>query len=94
MKGVITLAYLTSKKVNGKRYFYVAKYTGKQLYYSSTYKYRYIFSFGNQQVAFERLTLWLLDNRFIPEELIEMGISIDELKHWHERIEQTINQCS
>ncbi|KAB2397741.1 MULTISPECIES: hypothetical protein [Bacillus cereus group] len=80
------MAYLISKKSSGKRYFYIAQYTGKQPY-SST-KYKNIYPIGNQKIALERLTLWILDNSFIPNELIEIGTSLDDIKNWKERVEK------
>ncbi|EOO91744.1 hypothetical protein IGQ_06017, partial [Bacillus cereus IS195] len=38
--------------------------------------------------------LWILDNNFIPKELIEIGISIDDIKNWKERVENIIKRYS
>ena len=39
-----------------------------------------IYSIGNERITLERLTLWILDNSFIPSELIKIGISIDDIE--------------
>ncbi|MDA2113710.1 hypothetical protein PDN13_32435, partial [Bacillus cereus] len=49
-------------------------------------QYERFYSFGNENVALERLSLWMLDNSFIPKELIELGISKKDLIKWKERV--------
>jgi hypothetical protein len=84
------LAYLTNAKSQGKRYFYIAKYIGKQDF--TTKKSKHMYSLGNARIALERLTLWILDNSFIPEEVIELGISIDDIEKWREKVENIIKR--
>ncbi|HDR8043308.1 TPA: hypothetical protein QCZ17_005707 [Bacillus cereus] len=86
------MAHLTNIKAQGRRYFYVTKYVGKQEFTTKTCK--HIYSLGNARIALERLTLWILDNNFIPKELIEIGISIDDIKNWKERVENIIKRYS
>ena len=31
--------------------------------------------------------MWLLDNNRIPKELIEIGVSINDVKYWYEKVE-------
>ncbi|WP_436867069.1 hypothetical protein [Bacillus fungorum] len=80
------MAYLISRTAGGKRYFYLAQYTSKEKY--TTCKYQLLYHFGNTQIAFERLTLWILDNSFIPKELLELGTTIDDIEDWKEKIEK------
>jgi hypothetical protein len=86
------LAYLTSKTAGGKRYFYLAQYTGKEEY--TTCRYKYLYSFGNERVALERLSLWALDRTFIPEELKELGISLEDVKKYKEKVVQLLKKVS
>ncbi|MGM2776452.1 hypothetical protein [Bacillus cereus group sp. Bce015] len=51
-----------------------------------------MYSLGNARIALERLTLWILDNSFIPEEVIELGISIDDIEKWREKVENIIKR--
>ncbi len=51
-----------------------------------------IYSIGNERITLERLTLWILDNSFIPSELIKIGISIDDIENWREKVENTIKK--
>ncbi|MEC0304803.1 hypothetical protein, partial [Terribacillus saccharophilus] len=53
-----------------------------------------IYSIGNERITLERLTLWILDNSFIPNELIKIGISIDDIENWREKVENTIKRYS
>ncbi|MFJ6291604.1 hypothetical protein ACIQHT_32740, partial [Bacillus thuringiensis] len=53
-----------------------------------------IYSIGNERITLERLTLWILDNSFIPSELIKIGISIDDIENWREKVENTIKRYS
>lgn len=32
--------------------------------------------------------MWLLDNNRIPKELIEIGVSINDVKYWYEKVEK------
>lgn len=89
---MVALAYLVSTKSQGKRYFYLAQYTGKRPYTKK--KYIHIYNFGNENRAFERMSLWLMDNNFIPKELIELGIQISDIENWRERVKQTTNVYS
>ncbi|MGG1152283.1 hypothetical protein [Bacillus wiedmannii] len=86
------MAYLISTKSQGKRYFYLAQYTGKRPYTKK--KYIHIYNFGNENRAFERMSLWLMDNNFIPNELIKIGISIDDIENWRKKVENTIKRYS
>lgn len=86
---MVILAYLTSTKSQGKRYFYLAQYTGKRPYTKN--KHIHIYNFGNENIALERMTLWLMDNKFIPKELIELGIQISDIENWLERVKNTID---
>lgn len=83
------MAYLINTKAQGKKYFYVAQYVGEQDFTEK--KYKHIYAIGNETLAFERLSLWLLDNSFIPKELIEVGIQISDIEDWKERVKNTIN---
>ncbi|ETE88990.1 TPA: hypothetical protein QCV86_005368 [Bacillus thuringiensis] len=76
--------FLHCFKSQGKRYFYLTRYIGKQTNTKSQYERFY--SFGNENVALERLSLWMLDNSFIPKELVELGISRKDLIKWKERV--------
>ncbi len=82
------------KKVKGNIYFYVAQYIGTQKYYSKKSKYRYIYSIGNQKIALERIAMWILDNNRIPKELIEIGVSINDVKYWYEKAQKTLQNYS
>ncbi|HDR8066622.1 TPA: hypothetical protein QCY66_005669 [Bacillus cereus] len=86
------MAYLTSKTAGGKRYFYLAQYTGKEKY--TACKYKYLYSFGNERIALERLSLWALDRTFIPEELKELGISLEDVKKFRERVVELVKKVS
>ncbi|KAA0790184.1 hypothetical protein [Bacillus sp. BB56-3] len=86
------MAFLTNYKANGKRYFYVEKYVGKKPY--TCKQSQRIYSIGNERITLERLTLWILDNSFIPNELIKIGISIDDIENWREKVENTIKRYS
>ncbi|PEC10162.1 hypothetical protein COC65_13155 [Bacillus thuringiensis] len=88
------MAYLTMKKVKGNIYFYVAQYIGTQKYYSKKSKYKYIYSIGNQKIALERIAMWILDNNRIPKELIEIGVSINDVKYWYEKAQKTLQNYS
>ncbi|MED2717182.1 hypothetical protein P4159_29625 [Bacillus thuringiensis] len=88
------MAYIISKKVKGNIYFYVAQYVGTQPYYSKQYKYKCIYAIGNQKIALERIAMWLLDNNRIPKELLEIGVSINDVKYWYEKVEKTLQNYS
>ncbi len=88
------MAYVISKKVKGNIYFYVAQYVGTQPYYSKQYKYKCIYAIGNQKIALERIAMWLLDNNRIPKELLEIGVSINDVKYWYEKVEKTLQNYS
>lgn len=81
------MAFLTSIKAKGRRYFYLAQYTGGKSY--SKKRYKHIYSFGNEKIAFERFSLWSLDSSFIPKELLEVGIQISHIEDWKERVKNT-----
>ncbi|MDA2526366.1 hypothetical protein [Bacillus cereus group sp. BfR-BA-01319] len=82
------MALLTNYKAHGKRYFYIEKYVrGRPI---DCRQYERVYSIGNERIAFERLNLWVIDNRFIPEEVIELGITIDEIEKWRGKLENTI----
>ncbi|MDA2554656.1 hypothetical protein [Bacillus bombysepticus] len=38
----------------------------------------------------ERLFLWMLDNRFIPTELIDLGISKEDVIKWKNKVLEAI----
>lgn len=40
------------------------------------------------------MSLWLMDNNFIPKEIIELGIQISDIENWRERVKQTTNVYS
>ncbi|EJP82054.1 hypothetical protein ACUN18_28840 [Bacillus cereus group sp. Bce030] len=88
------MAYLTAKKVKGNIYFYVAQYVGTQQYYSNKHKYKYIYPIGNQKIVLERIAMWLLDNNRIPKELLEIGVSINDVEYWHEKAQKTLQNYS
>lgn len=76
--------YLTSTTANGRRYFYLARYTGKKAH--TVKKYENFYKFGNEQVTLDRFSLWILDNDLIPKELLILGISIEDVKKWKEKV--------
>ncbi|MED2555877.1 hypothetical protein P4218_08140 [Bacillus thuringiensis] len=78
------MAFLTNYKANGKRYFYVEKYVGKKPY--TCKQSERIYSIGNERIT--------LDNSFIPNELIKIGISINDIENWREKVENTIKRYS
>ncbi|WP_436867067.1 hypothetical protein [Bacillus fungorum] len=84
------MALLTNYKAQGKRYFYIEKYVGGKPI--DCRQYERVYSIGNERITFERLNLWVIDNRFIPEEVIELGITIDEIEKWRRKIENTIKR--
>lgn len=86
------VAYLNSTKAAGNRYFYLSIYTGKKEH--TCKKYENIYSFGNQNVALERLSLWLLDNNFIPKELIDLGISGEDVIKWRSKVLEMVQKVS
>jgi len=86
------LAYLISKTAGGKRYFYLAQYSSKEKY--TTCKYKLLYSFGNERIALERLSLWALDRTFIPEELKELGISLEDVKKFREKVVGLVKKVS
>ncbi|MEM5678856.1 hypothetical protein AAHB46_00645 [Bacillus paranthracis] len=77
------MAYLNSTKAAGNRYFYLSVYTGRKKH--TCKKYKNVYSFGNQNIALERLSLWLLDKKFIPKELIDLGISREDVSKWRKK---------
>ncbi|HDR6822698.1 TPA: hypothetical protein QCV77_006348 [Bacillus thuringiensis] len=84
------MAFLTNCKAQGRRYFYIEKYVGgKPIDCRQSER---VYSIGNERIAFERLNLWVLNNSFIPEEVIELGISIDDIEKWKEKVENTIKR--
>ncbi|MCU5727970.1 hypothetical protein [Bacillus toyonensis] len=86
------MAYLISKTAGGKRYFYLAQYSSKEKY--TTCKYKLLYSFGNERIALERLSLWALDRTFIPEELKELGISFEDVKRFREKVVGLVKKVS
>lgn len=76
--------FLTSTTAAGKRYFYLAQYVGGRSY--SKKRYKHIYNFGNEKVAFERFSLWSLDNSFIPPELILLGVTKECVKKWKNKV--------
>ena len=52
------------------------------------------YSFGNQNVALERLSLWLLDKNFIPKELIDLGISDEDVSRWRSKVLEMVQKVS
>ncbi|MCU5197926.1 hypothetical protein OCE52_24325 [Bacillus mobilis] len=86
------MAFLTSVKASGRRYYYLGKYTGKTL--NNQKGYEHFYNFGNEKVALERLSLWMLDNSFIPVELIELGISKDDVIKWKNKVLEAIQTAS
>uniref|UniRef100_UPI001F58F4DA hypothetical protein n=1 Tax=Bacillus cereus group sp. BfR-BA-01319 TaxID=2920296 RepID=UPI001F58F4DA len=56
----------------------------------ATCREKILYRFGNAQIALERLSLWILDNSFTPKEVIELGITIDEIEKWRGKLENTI----
>lgn len=88
----VFMAYLVTKKVAGKKYFYLARYVGKQQYRSC--KYEYLYTFGNEKIALERFTLWLIDKKFMPVELLEMGVSFEDIKKWKSKISGIVRKVS
>lgn len=84
--------YLTSTKANGRRYFYLAKYTGKKEH--TVKKYENVYKFGNEKIALDRFSLWILDNSFIPDELLSLGVSIEDVKKWKDRVVEFIREAS
>lgn len=86
------MAFLTNNKAQGKRYFYIEKYIGgKPIDCRQSER---VYSIGNQRIAFERLSLWILDNSYIPNEVIELGVSIDDIKKWREKVKNIIKKYS
>lgn len=86
------MAFLTNFKAKGKRYFYIEKYVGgKPIDCRQSER---VYSIGNERIALERLSLWILDNSFIPNEVIKLGISIDDIENWREKVENTIKKYS
>ncbi|PFJ18283.1 hypothetical protein COD67_12985 [Bacillus cereus] len=84
------MAFLTNFKAKGRRYFYIEKYVGgKPLDCRQSER---VYSIGNERIALERLSLWILDNSFIPKEVIDLGISIDDIENWREKVENTIKR--
>jgi hypothetical protein len=86
------VAYLNSTKAAGNRYFYLSRYTGKKEH--TCKKYENIYSFGNQNVALERLSLWLLDKTFIPKELLDLGISDEDVIRWRGKVLEMVQRVS
>ncbi|MDA2526367.1 hypothetical protein [Bacillus cereus group sp. BfR-BA-01319] len=86
------MAYLTSRTAGGKRYFYLSEHISKTEF--ATCREKILYRFGNAQIALERLSLWILDNSFTPKELIELGITIDDIKNWKEKIEKHMKGAS
>ncbi|KAB2397742.1 MULTISPECIES: hypothetical protein [Bacillus cereus group] len=86
------MAFLTNFKAKGRRYFYIEKYVGgKPIDCRQSER---VYSIGNERIALERLSLWILDNSFIPNEVIKLGISIDDIENWREKVENTIKKYS
>ncbi|HFK1786755.1 TPA: hypothetical protein ACGXP4_006057 [Bacillus cereus] len=86
------MAFLTNNKAQGRRYFYIEKYIGgKPIDCRQSER---VYSIGNQRIAFERLSLWILDNSYIPNEVIELGVSIDDIKKWREKVKNIIKKHS
>lgn len=86
------MAFLTNFKAKNRRYFYIEKYVGgKPLDCRQSER---VYSIGNERIALERLSLWILDNSFIPKEVIDLGISIDDIEKWREKVENTIKRYS
>jgi DNA relaxase NicK len=69
------VAFLTSVKA-GKKILLFRKYTGKTQ--TNQKGYEHCYNFGNENVALERLSLWMLDNSFI-QKLIDLGISKEDV---------------
>lgn len=86
------MAYLNSTKAAGNRYFYLSRYTGKKEH--TCKKYENIYSFGNQNVALERLSLWLLDQNFMPKELVDLGISHEDISRWRSKVLEMVQKVS
>ncbi|MEC3596994.1 hypothetical protein P4159_29620 [Bacillus thuringiensis] len=84
------MAFLTNNKAQGKRYFYIEKYVGgKPIDCRQSER---VYSIGNQRIAFERLNLWVIDNRFIPKEVIDLGITMNDIETWREKVENIIER--
>ncbi|WP_242228698.1 XisI protein [Bacillus cereus group sp. BfR-BA-01323] len=86
------MAFLQCFKSQGKRYFYLTRYTGKQT--DTRSQYERFYSFGNENVALERLSLWTLDTSFIPNELVKLGISREDIVKWKEKVLQVKQTAS
>lgn len=82
------VAFLTSVKAGKRRYYYLGKYTGKTQ--TNQKGYEHCYNFGNENVALERLSLWMLDNSFIPKELIDLGISKEDVIKWKNKVLEAI----
>jgi len=89
---VLFVAYLNSTKAAGNRYFYLSRYIGKKEH--TCKKYENFYSFGNQNVALERLSLWLLDKDFMPKELVDLGISHEDISRWRSKVLEMVQKVS
>ncbi|MDR4248581.1 hypothetical protein FO601_38995, partial [Bacillus thuringiensis] len=47
-----------------------------------------------QKLALERISMWLLDNNRIQKKLLELGVSLNDVKYWYEYVEKTLQNYS
>lgn len=75
------MAFISKVKAKGNIYFYVHIYDK-----TATRGERSIYSLGSKEKALFKLTSWRKKS-YIPGDLIELGIKLENLDKWREKIE-------
>lgn len=78
------VGYITKIKSRGKEYFYLRKSIRKL----NSIEKKQIYSFGSREDALKNLDNWKINIEFLPQELKDLGYSLEDVLYWIEQIEK------
>ncbi|GAE32864.1 hypothetical protein [Halalkalibacter hemicellulosilyticus] len=81
--------YLSQVRANGRQYWYLKKYEGKQEFKQN--KERTLYKFGNSENAIAKLHLWNQDFTFFPSELKQLGYGRKHVNVWIDTLKKKIS---